>query len=144
MLFVKRNFFSTFFLDRNLKMKNLNWSLSWTIERLFSCCEKWNKLRQWWLGRNHKKQFALFSCCWPISSLYFPQVLFWICISLFQWKIFSTVERKQEQGILTKLEAKGKLLMIRSHCRPWLAVIVITCKHWVFFIYIYIYTYTCI
>ena len=26
-VFVKRNFFSTFFLDRNLKVKNLNWSV---------------------------------------------------------------------------------------------------------------------
>ena len=67
-LLVKTNFFSTFFLDRNLKMKNLNCYVICTIERrFFSRCEKWNKWRQWWLARNHKNQFALFSCCWPIS-----------------------------------------------------------------------------
>ena len=68
-LSVKTNFFSAFFLDRNLKVKNsLNWCVIWTIERrFFSRCEKWNKFLQCWPGRNRKNQFALFSCCWPIS-----------------------------------------------------------------------------
>ena len=43
-LFFKMNLFSRFCLDRNLKVKNLNWSVIWMIEgRYFSCCEKWNK-----------------------------------------------------------------------------------------------------
>ena len=41
-LFVKTNLFSTFCLDRNLKLKNLDRCVIWKIERRR---EKYNKLR---------------------------------------------------------------------------------------------------
>ena len=35
---------------------------------IFSCRENWNKLRQWWPGRNHKNQFIL-ERSWQIQNL---------------------------------------------------------------------------
>ena len=56
-LLVKTNFFPTFFLDKNLIVKKLSWSVIWTVERrFFSRCKRWNKLGQWLRDGNHKNE----------------------------------------------------------------------------------------
>ena len=84
-LFVKTNLFSTFCLDRNLKLKNLDWCVIWTIERRFlSRREKYNKLRPWWLN-----QFALFSSCWDIYIAFkFIALTCWTYFNLCKYIVF--------------------------------------------------------
>ena len=53
-IFVKTNFISTFFRERNLDVKNLNWCVIWTIERRFFPVVK--------SASDGLVKFALFSC----------------------------------------------------------------------------------
>ena len=60
-IFVKTNFISTFFRERNLEVKNLNWCVIWTIERRFFPVVK--------SATDGLVKFALFSCYWPMTPI---------------------------------------------------------------------------
>ena len=62
------NLFSTFCLDRNLTVKNLNWCVIWTIKtRFFPIVKSEINCPSDGLVETTKSSLPFFSCCWPIS-----------------------------------------------------------------------------